>query len=98
MKMTEREPDLGRTLTWLARDVRPMSGPVLQSRTLKPVSSSAFNVRLNGPDLGRTWAARGSPGPGPGHTPATPAEPIGPDIAGRTLKTNHKERTGDCKK
>lgn len=82
--MAEREPDMGRTSTLLARDVRPNSGPPCKSRTWEPVSSSAFNVRPIEPDMGRTWATRASPGGGAGAYPGPPAEPLGPDMAGRT--------------
>jgi len=78
-------PELGRTSTGLARDVRLMSGSVGRRRTLELVSSSAFNVRLNEPELGRSWASAGSPDAGAGLCPARPAEPIEPDIASRTL-------------
>jgi hypothetical protein len=99
--MAEREPGMGRTSTLLASDVRLMSGPPCKSRTLESVSSSANDVRPIEPDMGRTWADRASPGGVAGVNPGPPAEPIEPDIAGRT--SNRRARgpktpppIGDC--
>lgn len=84
--MAERGPYMGRTSPLLARDVRPMYGPTVTGLTPKGAFTSRFNVRPDGPYIGRTWAGGASPGTGPGLTPARPAEPIGPDIAGRTSR------------
>lgn len=99
--MAKRGPELGRTSTLLARDVRPMYGPTATGLTAKVSFTSKLNVRPDGPYMGRTWAGRASPGTGPGLTPARPAEPIGPDIAGRTSRERAAKAVklppiGDC--
>lgn len=95
--MAKRGPVLGRTSTLLARDVRPMYGPTATGLTPKAPFTSKFNVRPDGPYMGRTWAGRASPGTGPGLTPARPAEPIGPDIAGRTSLDRAAFRKQPCR-
>jgi hypothetical protein len=62
----------GWTSTRLARDVRPMPGPTSLGRSLKTLFTSVFDVRPDGPELGRGKETGGSPGRGPGLTPARP--------------------------